>query len=81
MEVNLPIAPDVGLYLDECFFTNYNKNLGDNLEKLSMEAYAEEAESYKMKYIYPEIASTEHREGNMALWLHSLDGNFSLYSC
>lgn len=67
------MAPEVGLYLDECFFTSYNKKWGDDREKLSMETYADEAESFKMKYIYSHIASTEHKEGVMALWLHSLN--------
>ena len=71
VNINLPTAPEVGLYLDECFFTSYNQKWKDH-EELSMKAYEKEAE-FKMKYIYSHIASTEQKEGTVALWLHSLN--------
>lgn len=67
------MAPEVGLYLDECFFSSYNHKWKHTHEELSMKAYAEEAEEFKMKYIYPHVASMEHKEGSVALWLHSLN--------
>ncbi|XP_031130407.1 tRNA pseudouridine synthase 1 isoform X2 [Ipomoea triloba] len=72
VNINVPMAPEVGLYLDECFFSSYNKRWTDH-EELSMKAYADVAEDFKMKYIYSHIASTEHKEGVMGLWLHSLN--------
>ncbi|KAL2468175.1 Pseudouridine synthase family protein [Forsythia ovata] len=78
VNINVPMAPEVGLYLDECFFSSYNKKWKDSHEELSMKAYAEEAEDFKMKYIYSHIASTEHKDGVVALWLHSL--NYRNYS-
>ncbi|XP_073285875.1 uncharacterized protein [Primulina huaijiensis] len=71
--INAPMAPEVGLYLDECFFTSYNKKWKDSHEEVSLKGYSEEAEDFKMTYIYPHIASTEHRDGVVALWLHSLN--------
>ncbi|KAM7521273.1 hypothetical protein LguiB_020235 [Lonicera macranthoides] len=71
--ITVPTAPEVGLYLDECFFTSYNKKWKDTHEEVSMEAYAEEAEYFKLKHIYTHIASTEHKEGAVGLWLHSLN--------
>nr|GMD10918.1 tRNA pseudouridine synthase A, mitochondrial-like [Ipomoea batatas] len=65
VNINVPMAPEVGLYLDECFFSSYNKRWTDH-EELSMKAYADVAEDFKMKYIYSHIASTEHKEGVMA---------------
>lgn len=73
VNINVPTAPEVGLYLDECLFTSYNQKWKDSHEELSMEAYVEEAEEFKMKYIYSHIASMEHKEGAVALWLHSLN--------
>lgn len=73
VRINVPTAPEVGLYLDECLFTSYNKQWKDSHEPLTMDAYAEEAEEFKMKYIYTHIASMEHKEGAVALWLHSLN--------
>lgn len=67
------MAPEVGLYLDECFFTSYNSKWKDTHEEVSLKAYLEEAEEFKMKYIYSHIASTEQKEGTMAVWLHSLN--------
>ncbi|RZB46041.1 tRNA pseudouridine synthase A-like isoform X1 [Glycine soja] len=72
VNINVPTAPEVGLYLDECFFTSYNQKWKDH-EELSMKAYEKEAEEFKMKYIYSHIASTEQKEGTVALWLHSLN--------
>ncbi|KAH7847904.1 hypothetical protein Vadar_031487 [Vaccinium darrowii] len=63
VNINVPTAPEVGLYLDECFFASYNQKWKDSHEELSMKAYAEEAEEFKMNHIYSHIASTEHKEG------------------
>ncbi|XP_019453360.1 PREDICTED: tRNA pseudouridine synthase A, mitochondrial-like isoform X2 [Lupinus angustifolius] len=73
VNIHVPTAPEVGLYLDECFFTSYNQKWKDSHEELSMKEYAKEAEEFKMKYIYSHIASTEHKDGTVALWLHSLN--------
>ncbi|KAL2338501.1 hypothetical protein Fmac_012947 [Flemingia macrophylla] len=73
VNINVPTAPEVGLYLDECFFSSYNQKWKDSHEELSMKAYEKEAENFKMKYIYSHISSTEQKEGTVALWLHSLN--------
>ncbi|KAF9683199.1 hypothetical protein SADUNF_Sadunf05G0187600 [Salix dunnii] len=73
VNITVPTAPEVGLYLDECFFTSYNQKWKDSHEELSMKDYEEEAEEFKMKHIYSHIAATEHKEGSVALWLHSLN--------
>lgn len=73
VDITVPMAPEVGLYLDECFFTSYNKKIEDSHEEVSMEAYKEEAEAFKLKHIYSHIGATERKYGNVALWLHSLN--------
>ncbi|XP_021902408.1 tRNA pseudouridine synthase A, mitochondrial [Carica papaya] len=73
VNINVPSAPEVGLYLDECLFASYNQKWKDSHEELSMKDYEEEAEAFKMKHIYSHIASTEHKDGVVALWLHSLN--------
>ncbi|GER43543.1 unnamed protein product [Striga asiatica] len=73
LNINVPMAPEVGLYLDECFFSSYNQKWKGSHEELSMRDYAEKAEDFKMKYIYSHVASTEHKDGSVALWLHSLN--------
>ncbi|KAG2254623.1 hypothetical protein Bca52824_084759 [Brassica carinata] len=74
VNITVPMAPEVGLYLDECFFTAYNNTqFEDGHEEVSMEAYKEEAEAFKLKHIYSHIGSAERRYGSVALWLHSLN--------
>ncbi|KAM5565240.1 tRNA pseudouridine synthase A [Rosa sericea] len=73
VNVNVPTAPEVGLYLDECFFSSYNQKWGDTHEEVSMKDYEAEAEAFKMKHIYTHIGATEHKEGVVGLWLHSLN--------
>ncbi|GAB2229456.1 hypothetical protein Droror1_Dr00023599 [Drosera rotundifolia] len=73
VNINVPTAPEVGLYLDECLFTSYNNKWKDSHEELSMNDYAKEAEEFKIKHIYSHIANTEHKEGTVAVWLHSLN--------
>ncbi|GJN21796.1 hypothetical protein PR202_gb09312 [Eleusine coracana subsp. coracana] len=73
VNINVPTAPEVGLYLDECMFTSYNKKWKDSHEAVSMEPYWDDAEEFRNKYIFPHIAAMEHKEGAVALWLHSLN--------
>lgn len=73
VNINVPTAPEVGLYLDECFFSSYNQKWGDTHEEVSMKDFEAEAETFKMKYIYTHIGATEHKEGVVGLWLHSLN--------
>ncbi|KAL6982637.1 tRNA pseudouridine(38-40) synthase [Sarracenia purpurea var. burkii] len=73
VSINVPTAPEVGLYLDECLFTSYNQKWKESHEEVSMKAYSQEAEDFKMNHIYSHIASTEHKDGVVALWLHSLN--------
>ncbi|XVE99242.1 hypothetical protein REPUB_Repub03eG0180900 [Reevesia pubescens] len=73
VNIIVPTAPEVGLHLEECLFPSYNQKWKDSHEELSMKAFEEEAKEFKMKFIYSHIASTEHEEGVVALWLHSLN--------
>ncbi|KAG0462137.1 hypothetical protein HPP92_020613 [Vanilla planifolia] len=73
VNINVPTAPEVGLFLDECLFSSYNQKWKDSHEAITMEAYAEEVEEFKLKHLYSHIASMEHKEGAVALWLHSLN--------
>lgn len=72
VNITVPTAPEVGLYLDECFFTSYNKKWKEIHGDLSMKDYEREAEEFRIKHIYSHIASTEHKERVVGLWLQSL---------
>ncbi|KAJ7979625.1 tRNA pseudouridine synthase family protein [Quillaja saponaria] len=73
VNINVPTAPEVGLYLEECFFASYNQKWKDTHEEVSMKSYEKEADDFKIRHIYPHIANTEHKDGAVALWLHSLN--------
>ncbi|KAJ4916252.1 Pseudouridine synthase family protein [Raphanus sativus] len=73
VRIVVPMAPEVGLYLDECFFTSYNKRFKVTHEEVSMEEYKEVAEEFKWKHVYSHIGSSEEKDGIVAIWLHSLN--------
>ncbi|KAG2303388.1 hypothetical protein Bca52824_032039 [Brassica carinata] len=73
VRIVVPMAPEVGLYLDECFFTSYNKRFKVTHEEVSMEEYKEVAEEFKWKHVYSHIGSAEEKDGIVAIWLHSLN--------
>ncbi|CAN6886652.1 unnamed protein product [Brassica oleracea] len=73
VRIVVPMAPEVGLYLDECFFTSYNKRFKVSHEEVSMEEYKEVAEEFKWKHVYSHIGSAEDKDGIVAIWLHSLN--------
>uniref|UniRef100_A0A1J3I6M3 tRNA pseudouridine synthase 1 n=1 Tax=Noccaea caerulescens TaxID=107243 RepID=A0A1J3I6M3_NOCCA len=73
VRIVVPMAPEVGLYLDECFFTSYNKRFKGSHEEVSMEEYKEVAEAFKWKHVYSHIGSAEEKDGTVAIWLHSLN--------
>lgn len=72
-DVNTPMAPELGLFLDEFFYTAYNKKFSNSHENLSQEGYEEQIKKFKHEVIYPHIAATEAKDGTMALWLHGLN--------
>jgi tRNA pseudouridine38-40 synthase len=73
VRIVVPMAPEVGLYLDECFFTSYNKRFKGTHDEVSMEEYKEVAEAFKWKHVYSHIGSAEEKDGIVAIWLHSLN--------
>ncbi|CAH2036730.1 unnamed protein product [Thlaspi arvense] len=73
VRIVVPMAPEVGLYLDECFFTSYNKRFKGSHDEVSMEEYKEIAEEFKWKHVYSHIGSAEEKDGIVAIWLHSLN--------
>lgn len=59
-DVNTPIAPDVGLFLDESLFDSYNTRWGHNRnEVVSQEGHREEVNAFKVCFppiiTFPEL--------------------------
>eukprot|EP00249_Psilotum_nudum_P021332 c28072_g1_i3 orf=532-3054(-) len=75
--VNVPTAPELGLFLDECMYPAYNQKWSSLHGEISQRGFEEEINQFKNNFIYTHIAATELKEGVMALFLHSLnDRNF-----
>ncbi|KAH9325999.1 hypothetical protein KI387_006177, partial [Taxus chinensis] len=73
VHMNVPTAPELGLFLDECFFPAYNQKWQATHEEVSLKGLEQQILEFKQTYIYKYIASTEVKEGVVALWLHSLN--------
>ena len=78
LNVTLPTAPELGLFLDGCIYSTYNEKWFGIHEEVSQEGYQEEIRFFKDKVVYEHIVGMENKEGQMALFLHSLnDRNYA----
>ncbi|CAN7990737.1 unnamed protein product [Ixodes hexagonus] len=73
-KLDIPIAPALGLMLEEVHYDRYNKRYGgDGLhEPLTWEEKQDIIQSFKEKHIYPTILETERKEKSMLTWMESL---------
>ena len=72
--MNVPLAPELGLFLDKAFYDSYNKRWGEDRELLELDDYQDQIDAFKVRAVrtlYTSIlgASTElpgHRgSGNL----------------
>lgn len=72
--LDLPMAPGLGLVLDQVHYDRYNRRYGVDGLHQALEWDEQEAEinAFADKFIYPTIYSTEIKEKSMALWLETL---------
>ncbi|XP_076308202.1 pseudouridylate synthase 1 homolog isoform X2 [Tachypleus tridentatus] len=72
--IDIPIAPALGLMLEEIHYDKYNKKYGgDGIhEALSWEEYQPIIHKFKEDFIYPTIIETEKTEKSMFSWLETL---------
>ena len=71
LNVTIPTAPELGLFLDECIYSTYNEKWFGIHEEVSQEGYQEEIRIFKHEVVYEHIVGMENKEGQMALFLHS----------
>ena len=71
---DVPLAPGLGLVLDEVKMTRYNKKFGqDGMHKpLVWEPYEEQVKEFKMNHILSVIHRKEKAESTMFQWLQTL---------
>lgn len=69
----VPIAPDLGLFLDRCFFESYNKQWGHMHGPLdSDELYGDQIQAFKLERLYPSLLKRDQAELCNAAWLQDL---------
>jgi tRNA pseudouridine38-40 synthase len=71
--LNVPMAPELDLFLDECFYTGYNKKFKNTHDEVSQKGFEKEIANFKREVIYSHIQLTEVKDGTMVMWLHSLN--------
>ncbi|CAI5527265.1 unnamed protein product, partial [Closterium sp. Naga37s-1] len=69
---NVPLAPELGLFLVECMFPAYNKWAASH-PLVTLEPFREAAERFKEEVVYPHIVSTDRKSHLFATWLSNLN--------
>lgn len=72
--LDVPIAPGLGLLLEEVHYERYNKKYGGDgvHETLKWDELNDEITSFKKEFIYPRIITTELEAKSMFDWLSTL---------
>jgi tRNA pseudouridine38-40 synthase len=74
---NTPMAPDLGLFLDECYYDAYNDRWGHQNEDLRLSDWQADVEEFKKERLYPALAKRDSEENVNAIWLFGLkDSNY-----
>ena len=75
--VATPMAPDLGLFLDECYYEAYNRRWSLQNEALQLEDWKDEVAVFKNEQLYPALARRDMEEMVNATWLKGLnDANY-----
>jgi tRNA pseudouridine38-40 synthase len=67
-----PMAPDLGLFLDECYYEAYNDRWGHQNEHLHLSDWQSEVDEFKKERLYPALAKRDVDEKVNAAWLYNL---------
>ncbi|XP_067125275.1 pseudouridylate synthase 1 homolog [Centruroides vittatus] len=72
--IDIPIAPSIGLMLEEVCYEKYNKKYGnDGIHQPLLWKDCEKAvNEFKEKFIYPSIVEAERNENSMLNWMSML---------
>ena len=69
----VPIAPDLGLFLDRCYFESYNQKWGQNHGCLDSDlSYGDQIQAFKLERLYPSLAERDQADQCNASWLQDL---------
>jgi tRNA pseudouridine38-40 synthase len=67
------MAPELSLFLDECFYNGYNKKFKNTHDEVSQKVFEKEIADFKREVIYSHIQLIEVKDGTMVMWLHTLN--------
>ena len=74
VDVATPMAPELGLFLDETIYAHYNAAWGDaRSAPVRRDAWGDAAITFKLTRVYPHIAARDAEAGVNAEWLRSLN--------
>lgn len=74
VDVATPMAPELGLFLDETIYAHYNAAWGDaRSAPVRRDAWGDAAMTFKLTRVYPHIAARDAEAGVNAEWLRSLN--------
>lgn len=69
----VPIAPDLGLFLDRSYFESYNKQWGHQHGCLdSDEMYGDQIQAFKLEKLYPSLVERDQAEQCNASWIQEM---------
>lgn len=70
--VPTPMAPDIGLFLDECYYDAYNNRWGADHEHVTLSQFDARVAKFKAELMYPHIATSDANASTNATWLRTL---------
>ena len=47
--MNVPLAPELGLFLDKAFYDSYNKRWGEERELLELDDFQDQIDAFKVR--------------------------------
>ncbi|KAK9865118.1 hypothetical protein WJX84_001931 [Apatococcus fuscideae] len=78
----VPMAPELGLFLDQTFFDAYNNRWGDDRDgKLTLDDYKQEVLDFKAQHMYPHISRKDAEAGINSSWVRTLNERCFHFSC
>jgi tRNA pseudouridine38-40 synthase len=70
--LNVPMAPDLGLFLDECYFDSYNNKWGHLHGPINLTTHQAAVDVFKQERLYPHLARRDEAEGINGFWLSTV---------
>ncbi|KAI9164502.1 tRNA pseudouridine synthase 1 [Blastocladiella emersonii ATCC 22665] len=73
VKVNVPKAPGLGLLLEQCVFSVYNKKAADqDREQIDFGSHSAEIDAFKRQFIYSKIVQEENETKCFQVWVEHL---------